>query len=268
MVNSAYDSLNGRRGQIELKNVGKKYKTNIGEVHALSDINLTIEAGSYVSLIGASGCGKSTMLRVIAGLTPLTAGSVTLDGKEIDGPGSDRGFVFQEHALFPWLTIRQNVAFGLKEARKQNANDEADKWLEITGLTGFGNAFPHQLSGGMCQRACLARSLAMNPAALLLDEPLGALDAFTRMYMQDEILRVWENRKTTMLMVTHDVDEAIYMSDCVVLLSPRPGRIEKTVEIELPRPRDRNDDRFISYRKTILESLHFAGFRREPDFYI
>lgn len=258
-------------GHIEIDHVVKRFPAHNGgrETHALEDICLTIEPGSFVSLIGASGCGKSTMLRIIAGLTRATNGEVRLDGETITEPGSDRGFVFQEHALFPWLTIRQNVAFGLKsQGIYKKLAGEVDKWLSIIGLTGFEDMYPHQLSGGMCQRACLARSLAVSPKALLLDEPLGALDAFTRMHMQDEILGVWQQRRTTMLMVTHDVDEAIYMSDRVIMLTPRPGRIDRVIDIELTRPRDRNGDQFLSFRKEILERLHFAGFQKEPDFYI
>jgi sulfonate transport system ATP-binding protein len=177
----------------------------------------------------------------------------------------ERGFAFQTHTLFPWLNVRQNVAFGLR-AKERRA--DADKWIQMVGLAGFEKAYPHELSGGMQQRASLARALVAEPRVLLLDEPLGALDAFTRMNMQDEILKLWSESGATMILVTHDVDEAVYLSDRVVILTPRPGKIEASLDIKLARPRARSGDDFAYYRGKILDLLHFGGERQETDYYL
>jgi ABC-type nitrate/sulfonate/bicarbonate transport system ATPase subunit len=230
------------------------------EVHALDAVTLTIAAGEMVSLVGPSGCGKSTLLRLFAGLDEPSAGELWAGTEKITGPSAQRGLVFQDPNLFPWLTIRRNIQSGLvaRGVLKQRRH-EVDEFIRLVGLDGFANAYPHQLSGGMAQRAALARALVNHPKVLLLDEPLGALDAFTRMRMQDEVLRLWETRGTTMLLVTHDIDEAIYMSDRIVIMTPRPGRVERIIEIPLERPRQRNDAAFLHLRAEILEMLHFAG---------
>jgi ABC-type nitrate/sulfonate/bicarbonate transport system ATPase subunit len=230
------------------------------EVNALEGVNLTIAAGEMVSLVGPSGCGKSTLLRLFAGLDMPSAGELYAGTERIVGPSAQRGLVFQDPNLFPWLNIRRNIQSGLV-ARKvlRQQRHEVDEFIKLVGLDGFANAYPHQLSGGMAQRAALARALVNHPKVLLLDEPLGALDAFTRMRMQDEVLRLWESRGTTMLLVTHDIDEAIYMSDRIVIMTPRPGRVERIIEIKLERPRQRNDAAFLRLRADILEMLHFAG---------
>ena len=203
---------------ISIAGVGKRFTNVQGEtVQALSNINLEVPTGSFISLIGPSGCGKSTLLRLIAGLITPEEGALTLDGNPIEKPVSDRGFMFQQHTLFPWLTIRDNVAFSLKaQGIYKETADRVDEFIDLVGLKGFEKYYPHQLSGGMCQRASLARAIVSHPKVLLLDEPLGALDAFTRMNMQDELLRIWKERNMTMVMVTHDVDEAIYLSDTIV----------------------------------------------------
>lgn len=221
---------------------------------------LDIEPGSFISLIGPSGCGKSTLLRLIGGLDKPDAGEILLDNEKIMKPGSDRGFAFQGSNLFPWLTVEKNIAFGLK-ARNiyQEMKEEVKEYIKLAGLEGFEKSYPHQLSGGMCQRASLARALVGHPKVLLLDEPLGALDAFTRMNLQDEILNIWKKHNMTMVMVTHDVDEAIYMSDKVVVMSARPSKVEAVVDIELPRPRARAQDTFQLYRAKILELLDLGG---------
>src|SRR5437016_9298825 len=234
---------------------------------ALSDISLSIAAGELVSLIGPSGCGKSTLLRLIAGLDFADSGDLFIGSQPISEPGAERGLVFQDPNLFPWLTVRRNIEAGLVARRVlREKRHEVDEFLRLVGLESFGNAYPHHLSGGMAQRAALARALINHPKVLLLDEPLGALDAFTRMRMQDEVLRLWQGRGTTMLLVTHDIDEAIYMSDRIIILSPRPGRIERTIEIDLDRPRQRNSSEFLRLRSEILELLHFGGRATEQAF--
>ena len=257
-------------GEIKLSNITKIF--NQGgeeEVTALNGVDFTIPEGSFVSLIGPSGCGKTTLLRCIAGLESPTSGEVSVDGTKITKPGRDRGFAFQQANLFPWLTIRDNVAFGLRARhiyRERKA--DVDKFIKMVGLEGFEKSFPHQLSGGMNQRASLARALVGHPKILLLDEPLGALDAFTRMTMQDEIIRLWKEHNTTMVMVTHDVDEAVYLSDYVVVMSPRPAKVEKIIKINLSHPRARGQDVFLKYRTQILEILNYAGKVQEVEYAI
>lgn len=228
--------------------------------HALDKVSLTVAAGELVSLVGPSGCGKSTLLRLIAGLSAAEGGELWVGSEPITGPSAERGLVFQDPNLFPWLTVRRNIESGLvARGVLQAKRPEVDEFMRLVGLESFANAYPHHLSGGMAQRVALARALINHPKVLLLDEPLGALDAFTRMRMQDEVLRLWDARGTTMLLVTHDIDEAIYMSDRIVIMTPRPGRIEQIIDVNLERPRQRNSDEFLRLRGDILEMLHFAG---------
>ena len=227
---------------------------------ALDQISLSIDAGELVSLVGPSGCGKSTLLRLLAGLDEPTAGELWVGDQQIQGPSAERGLVFQDPNLFPWLTVRGNIESGLVARNVlDRKRAEVEEYIRLVGLESFAAAYPHHLSGGMAQRAALARALINHPKVLLLDEPLGALDAFTRMRMQDEVLRLWEARGTTMLLVTHDIDEAIYMSDRIVIMTPRPGRIERIIDVSLTRPRQRNSSDFLRLRGDILEFLHFAG---------
>ncbi len=254
-------------GEIKIENLTKIFDSDGENITALDGVNFEIPAGSFVSLIGPSGCGKTTLLRCIAGLENPTEGKIFLDGKILRGPGSDRGFAFQQANLFPWLTIRENIAFGLKSKKIYKGNENlVDEYIELTGLKGFEKSYPHQVSGGMNQRASLARALVCHPKILLLDEPLGALDAFTRMTMQDEILRIKKEKNMTMVMVTHDVDEAVYLSDFVVVMTPRPAKVEKIIKIELGRPRARKQDVFLNYRTKILEILNFAGQINEVEY--
>ncbi len=230
------------------------------QTQALTDVSLSVAPGELVSLIGPSGCGKSTLLRLIAGLAAPDAGELWVGSQPITGPSAERGLVFQDPNLFPWLTVRRNIESGLiARGVLGEKKGEVDEFMRLVGLDGFADAYPHHLSGGMAQRAALARALINHPKILLLDEPLGALDAFTRMRMQDEVLRLWDARGTTMVLVTHDIDEAIYMSDRIVVMTPRPGRVERVIEIPLDRPRDRNSAEFLRIRGDILEFLHFAG---------
>jgi ABC-type nitrate/sulfonate/bicarbonate transport system ATPase subunit len=227
---------------------------------ALNKVSLFVSAGELVSVVGPSGCGKSTLLRLIAGLIVATEGELLVGDEPITGPSAERGLVFQDPNLFPWLTVRRNIEAGLvargvlKQERRQ-----VDTFMRLVGLEAFADAFPHHLSGGMAQRVALARAMINHPKVLLLDEPLGALDAFTRMRMQDEVLRLWQARRTTVLLVTHDIDEAIYMSDRIVIVTPRPGRIEQIIPVKMNRPRDRSSPDFLSLRSDILHTMHFAG---------
>jgi sulfonate transport system ATP-binding protein len=238
-------------------------------VEALREVTLDVAPGAFVALIGPSGCGKSTLLRLIAGLECADCGGIFLDGERVTAPGSERGFVFQNHTLFPWLNVYGNIAFGLKaRGVYRERKGEVKRFIQMVGLEGFEKSFPHQLSGGMCQRAALARALAVYPKVLLLDEPLGALDAFTRMNMQEELLKIRRENRMTTVMVTHDVDEAVYLADEVAVMSPTPGKIEKLIKVELARPRARSNPEFLRYRTRLLNLLNFGGRVEEPNYYI
>ena len=248
---------------LRVQNVSKSFPAPddpLTRRQALSNISLSIAPGELVSLIGPSGCGKSTLLRLIAGLESPDSGKLLVGSDPINEPSAERGLVFQDPNLFPWLTVRHNMEAGLvARGVLREKRNEVDDFMRLVGLEAFADAYPHHLSGGMAQRVALARALINHPKVLLLDEPLGALDAFTRMRLQDEVLRLWENRRTTMLLVTHDIDEAIYMSDCILVMTPAPGRIDRKIEIDLSRPRDRTSESFLRLRSDILEHLHLAG---------
>lgn len=251
-----------KRVSLRLDHVSKSFeKIETDEVtHALNEINLTMESGEFISLVGPSGCGKSTILRLVAGLIQPTTGKLTVDGKTITEPSPERGMVFQKPTLFPWLTVWDNIAFSLRmQGRLKGTKDKVERMIKVIGLEKFRNDYPGQLSGGMAQRVALVRSLINEPDILLLDEPLGALDAFTRMNMQDEILKIWQEKEQLAIMVTHDVDEAIYMGTRVIVLDANPGRVVADIQIKEPFPRDRSSDTFVQYRNEILNRLHFAG---------
>lgn len=251
---------------LKLDKISKSFaKIENDEVtHALSEIDLTLHSGEFVSLVGPSGCGKSTILRLIAGLIVPTTGEVSLNGSLVTEPSPERGMVFQKPTLFPWLTVEKNIAFSLKMQGKLKGNeDKVERMLKVIGLESFKDDYPDQLSGGMAQRVALVRSLINEPDILLLDEPLGALDAFTRMNMQDEILKMWYENKQLAIMVTHDVDEAIYMGTRVLVMDANPGRIVEDIRIDQTYPRDRSSADFIEYRNRILNRLHFAGNTKE-----
>ncbi len=251
---------------LKLDNVSKSFaKVETDEVtHALTSVTTTMESGEFISLVGPSGCGKSTMLRLVAGLIQPTTGKLTVNGHPIEKPAPDRGMMFQKATLFPWLTVRDNIAFSLKMQGKLKGNeDKVENMIKVIGLEGFREDYPGQLSGGMAQRVALVRSLINEPPILLLDEPLGALDAFTRMNMQDEILKIWQEKQQLAIMVTHDVDEAIYMGTRVLVMDAHPGRVIADINIELPFPRDRSSREFVEYRNDILNKLHFAGKKGE-----
>jgi NitT/TauT family transport system ATP-binding protein len=230
------------RPKIEIRGVSKTYASERGPVLALRGTDLTVNEGEFVSIVGPSGCGKSTLLYVVGGFLAAD-GEVVIDGAPIKGPGTDRGVVFQEYALFPWLTVRDNISFGLE--RQGVAAAEREKvvsgLVKVIGLAGFENRYPRELSGGMKQRVAIARTLACDPAILLLDEPFGALDAQTREIMQDELLRIWLETRKTVLMVTHDVTEAVYLSNRICVMSARPGQIIEEFTVALDRGRSREE---------------------------
>lgn len=247
---------------LKLNKVSKSFaKIETDEVtHALNEIDLSLNSGEFISLVGPSGCGKSTILRLVAGLIKPTTGTVTVDDKEVTEPSPERGMVFQKPTLFPWLTVEKNIGFSLKMQGKLKGNeDKVKRMIEVIGLGNFKDDYPEQLSGGMAQRVALVRSLINEPDILLLDEPLGALDAFTRMNMQDEILKIWSEKQQLAIMVTHDVDEAIYMGTRVLVMDANPGRIVDDIRIEQPYPRKRSSEEFVELRNRILNRLHFGG---------
>lgn len=268
------DTTKKTTGAISVRNVRKEFIDTKGDtVVALDNVNVDINPGEFICLIGPSGCGKSTFLRLIAGLILPTSGEILLDGEKISKPGHERGLVFQDPTLFPWLNIYDNIAFGLKVRHKYGEKkNEVKEFIRLVRLEGFEKALPHQLSGGMAQRVGLARALANHPKVLLLDEPFGALDAFTRMNMQDELLRIWKERGTTMIMVTHDVDEAMYLSDRIFVMTPRPAKIETIINVEISRNdkfgRKRDSADFLNLRSKILRVLNFTGKEILPEYNI
>ena len=243
---------------IRLEDLSKTYETRAQQVLALDNVNLDAEFGEFVCLLGVSGCGKSTLLKIVAGLEAASSGNVTLNGEPIINPHPDASVVFQEHGLFPWMTARTNVAFNLKARGVPLAERLriANELIEIVGLRGFEDKYPHELSGGMRQRVGIARALTTKPKILLMDEPFGALDAQTRQIMQTELLRVWELHRSTVLFVTHSIDEAVYLADRIVIMTPRPGRIRRVVKVDLPRPRDPTTPQFNEFVRLVLKEIH------------
>jgi ABC-type nitrate/sulfonate/bicarbonate transport system ATPase subunit len=246
----------GRR-LLAIRAVSKTYRASGADLEVLRRLDFTVGAGEFTTIVGASGCGKSTLLRLVIGLDGDYEGDILIDDRRVEQPGADRSIVFQDHRLFPWLTVEQNVALGIEASepdRGKRRRRVAD-YIELVGLSGFARAYPHQLSGGMAQRAAIARALVTEPKVLLLDEPLGALDSLTRAYLQEELLRIWRERRVTVLMVTHDVEEAVYLSDKVIVLEPRPGRIRGIVDIDLPHPRDRASPTFVALKEQVVRRL-------------
>jgi NitT/TauT family transport system ATP-binding protein len=246
---------------LQVDKLGKRFTTRAGTCTALGEISFSVHRREFVCVIGPSGCGKSTLIRIIAGLDYQTSGQMLLDGKPVSGPGSDRGMVFQGYTLFPWLTVKGNVMFGLKLAGRSEtaAEGEARQWIELVGLMKFENAYPHQLSGGMKQRVAIARALANNPRILIMDEPFGALDAQTRCQMQAYLLQIWKQVDVTILFITHDLDEAIYLSDRILVLGANPGHVEEMIEVPVPRPRDVAQfitPEFLATKQRLEELIH------------
>ncbi|MBU3693361.1 MAG: ABC transporter ATP-binding protein [Rhodocyclaceae bacterium] len=238
-VRARFERIRQREVILEVRGLGKRYASAQGEVEALRGIDLTVHRREFVCVIGPSGCGKSTLIRILAGLDSHSSGEVLLDGKPVRGPGRDRGMVFQGYSLFPWLTVKRNVMFGLEMSgyARGTAESEALQWLDLVGLGRFAEAYPHQLSGGMRQRVAIARALVNQPRILLMDEPFGALDAQTRAKMQGHLLEIWRNIDVTILFITHDLDEAVYLADRVLVLKAHPGEVQEVIEVPVPRPR-------------------------------
>ena len=248
---------NAAHGALTINDLHKSFTIGGEARRVLESINLTVKPGEFVSIVGASGCGKSTLLRLIVGLDADYSGEIRLDGERVATTSLDRGIVFQDHRLFPWMTLEQNIELALLNTdtpKARRARIIADH-IALVGLQGFEQAYPHQLSGGMAQRAAIARALVTEPKLLLLDEPLGALDALTRVHVQNELQRIWMAQRSTVLMVTHDVEEALYLGDRVVVMAPNPGRIRRVVEVDLPHPRDRSSPLLHKLKDEILAEL-------------
>lgn len=247
---------------IEIRNVKKVFPIKNSSIEVLKNVDLKIADGEIITIVGGSGCGKSTLLRIISGLDKATDGEVVIDGKQVDGSSKkDIGVVFQEPRLFPWSTVEKNIEFGITDKlTKEEKKERVKYYIDLVGLTGFEKALPHQLSGGMQQRVNIARSLINEPKALLLDEPFGALDAFTKINLQNEVLKIWEQKKTTLIIVTHDIDEAVFMGNRVVVMSSKPGVVKKIIPVELPRKRNRTGTDFAYIRRKV-----FAEFFEETE---
>ncbi len=239
---------------LEIERLSKSFRTPKTVVDALSGIDLKVREGEFITVIGPSGCGKSTLLKIVAGLDQAYEGSVKLGDREVKGPGIDKGFIFQEPRLFPWLTVEKNIAADLS-LRKPEVRKRVDELIALVRLQGFEKAYPRELSGGMAQRVAIARALLRNPKVLLLDEPFGALDAFTRAHMQEVLLDIWQQNRTTMIFVTHDIDEAVYLANRIVILKPRPGTIRAIVPVTLAYPRKKATTSFQSLRLKVLSEF-------------
>ncbi|MBN3780695.1 ABC transporter ATP-binding protein [Burkholderia sp. Ac-20345] len=260
-VRERFARLKTRDVILDVRHVGKRFATPQGECIALDDISFRTYRREFVCVIGPSGCGKSTLIRILAGLDAQTSGEVLLDGKPVQGLAVDRGMVFQGYTLFPWLTVKKNVMFGLRMngSSSGEAEREALQWLDLVGLTRFADVYPHQLSGGMKQRVAIARALANRPRILLMDEPFGALDAQTRARMQTHLLDIWRNIDVTILFITHDLDEAIFLADRILVLKANPGGVQELIEVPVPRPRDYsqvNTPEFIATKARLEALIH------------
>jgi ABC-type nitrate/sulfonate/bicarbonate transport system ATPase subunit len=248
---------NGHPETLTIHGVTKRFALGDDEIEALAPVDLAIPKGEFVCMIGASGCGKSTLLRIIAGFEEPTTGEVAIDGKPVIGPGSDRGMVFQDYALFPWMTVRQNISFGPRQRHLPSAEIDktTDEFVRMVGLDRFADRYPNQLSGGMKQRVAIARVLANNANILLMDEPFGALDALTREQLQNELLQIWKRTGVTTIFVTHSVEEAVLLADRVLVMSAGPGRIDSDFRIDLARPRDVSSPEFNALRRDVAQRL-------------
>ncbi len=244
-------------GKIVVDGIGKRFRSGSGTVEALRDVNFSVREGEFVCIIGSSGAGKTTLFRIIAGLEEPTSGTVWLDGEPVEGPGTDRGMVFQEYGLFPWRTVLGNVAFGLeqREMGKAARRERAEKMIDLVGLGEFADSYPKELSGGMKQRVGIARALAVDPEILLMDEPFGSVDAQTKQRLHGELLDIWRETGKTVMFVTHDVDEAVTLADRVVVLTGSPGSVHEVVDVDLERPRARTDEAFAEYEARLRDAI-------------
>ncbi|NLI93605.1 MAG: ABC transporter ATP-binding protein [Peptococcaceae bacterium] len=241
---------------VEVNHVDKTFHSDWGRVEALRDIAFGCSKSEFISILGPSGCGKTTLLRIIAGLEDPDSGEVIFQGKVIRGPGLERAVVFQEPRLFPWLSVKENISFGLSGKKSKNEIDKiVEETLDLVGLTAFLKAYPYELSGGMAQRVAIARAFAFEPEALLLDEPFSALDAQTRLRLQEELLDIWRKTEKTIILVTHDIEEAIILSQRIFIMSPSPGTVKEILDVPLPYPRDRESPEFIRLRKYIFDRI-------------
>ncbi|MEP2774847.1 MAG: ABC transporter ATP-binding protein [Luteolibacter sp.] len=263
-VAARFARLGQRPVALEVKGLTKRFESSRGVVTALQDLSFSVRKREFTCVIGPSGCGKSTLVRILAGLETATSGEVLVGGKSVSGPGPDRGMVFQGYTLFPWLSVKENVMFGPRVSGTSSvaAEREARQWIDLVGLSKFENAYPHQLSGGMKQRVAIARALANQPKVLFMDEPFGALDAQTRSEMQSYLLEIWKNVDITIVFITHDLDEAVFLSDRILVLDANPGRFREMVEVPVPRPRSADqifDPVFGATRKHIEHLIHPPG---------
>ncbi len=242
------------RGEVTIRHLSKSFTLNGRPLPVLADVNLQVRSGESLAIVGASGSGKTTLLRILAGLDAADSGEVLIDGRAVKGVGSERAVIFQEPRLLPWLTVLENVAFGLDTlgVGREEARNRARRYVQLVGLQSFENAYPRQLSGGMAQRVGIARALAVQPEILLLDEPLGALDAMTKISMQQELTRIWRDEDVTTILVTHDLEEAIYLADRILILPHEKNAEPRLIEIDLPRPRDRSSPEFVRHREELL----------------
>ncbi|MGJ8637771.1 MAG: ABC transporter ATP-binding protein [Opitutaceae bacterium] len=260
-VRARFKELRERPVKLKIENLSKTFHTSKGSVNVLNSLDLNIYRREFVSVIGPSGCGKSTLIRILAGLETLSSGRFLLSGKEVSGPCADRGMVFQGYTLFPWLTVKKNVMFGLEVNGHSGScvEQEALQWIELVGLAKFAEAYPSQLSGGMKQRVAIARALANQPEVLFMDEPFGALDPHTRSQMQNYLLQIWRNVDVTIMFVTHDLDEAIFLSDRILVLKANPGEVQEFVEVSVPRPRTQAQllsPEFLAIKKHLEALVH------------
>jgi len=260
-VNNVWPISQKIEPELRLRGISKEFSLAQGRLPVLDNIDLDVSPGEFVCIVGASGCGKSTLLRLIAGLDRDYQGSINYAGAPVSGPDLSRGIVFQEHRLFPWLTVEQNIqlAFSATSVPRHEQRERVQEQIRRVGLQGFEKAWPHQISGGMAQRAAIARALVNRPRLLLLDEPLGALDALTRLKMQQELQRLWLEVGVTMVMVTHDIEEAVFLADRIVVLDSRPGHIRRIVPVPLPHPRDRSQTRYSAIKNDVLSDFTEAG---------
>ncbi|HEV7300881.1 MAG TPA: ABC transporter ATP-binding protein [Tepidisphaeraceae bacterium] len=263
-VYDRFQRIRQRPQVMEVRDLSRVFHGRGGAVTALNKLNFDVRRREFICVIGQSGCGKSTLIRILAGLDEPTSGEVLLDGKAVHGPGADRGMVFQGYTLFPWLTVKRNVMFGMlaKGVHQAKAESDARTWLNMVGLTQFADSYPHQLSGGMKQRVAIARALANQPRILLMDEPFGALDAQTRSQMQHYLQQIWSAVDVTILFITHDLDEAIYLADRIIVLGARPGHVREIINVPLPRPRTREqmlDPYFLATKARLEELIHPPG---------